>query len=65
MQYLEYFEQAGGKIELEQDADDAVQLMTVHAAKGLEFDHVFVLRLTKGGFPKSPRDAGAGISRKR
>jgi ATP-dependent DNA helicase UvrD/PcrA len=55
MQYLQYFEQAGGKIELEQDADDAVQLMTVHAAKGLEFDHVFVLRLTKGGFPKSPR----------
>ena len=55
MQYLEYFEQAGGKIELEQDADDAVQLMTVHAAKGLEFDHVFVLRLTKGGFPKSAR----------
>jgi DNA helicase-2/ATP-dependent DNA helicase PcrA len=57
MQYLEYFEQAGGKIELEQDADDAVQLMTVHAAKGLEFDHVFVLRLTKGGFPKSQRPA--------
>jgi DNA helicase-2/ATP-dependent DNA helicase PcrA len=55
MQYLEYFEQAGGKIELEQDADDVVQLMTVHAAKGLEFDHVFVLRLTKGGFPASPR----------
>ncbi len=55
MQYLEYFEQAGGKIELEQDADDAVQLMTVHAAKGLEFDHVFVLRLTKGGFPKPPK----------
>ena len=55
MQYLEYFQQAGGKIDLEQDADDAVQLMTVHAAKGLEFDHVFVLRLTKGGFPKSAR----------
>jgi DNA helicase-2/ATP-dependent DNA helicase PcrA len=55
MQYMEYFEQAGGKVELEQDADDAVQLMTVHAAKGLEFDHVFLLRLTKGAFPMSPR----------
>jgi DNA helicase-2/ATP-dependent DNA helicase PcrA len=55
IEYLEYFEQAGGKIELEQDADDAVQLMTVHAAKGLEFDHVFVLRLTRGGFPKPPK----------
>jgi DNA helicase-2/ATP-dependent DNA helicase PcrA len=55
MQYLEYFEQAGGQIELEQDADDAVQLMTVHAAKGLEFDHVFVLRLTRNAFPTSAR----------
>jgi len=55
MQYLDYFEQAGGQIELEQDADDAVQLMTVHAAKGLEFDHVFVLRLTKNAFPTSAR----------
>jgi len=55
MQYLDYFEQAGGKIDLEQDADDAVQLMTVHAAKGLEFDHVFVLRLTRSGFPTSAR----------
>jgi CRISPR/Cas system-associated exonuclease Cas4 (RecB family) len=55
MQYLDYFEQAGARIELEQDSDDAVQLMTVHAAKGLEFDHVFVLRLTKGAFPTSKR----------
>ena len=54
MQYLDYFEQAGGKIELEQDADDAVQLMTVHAAKGLEFDHVFVLRLVARAFPITP-----------
>jgi DNA helicase-2/ATP-dependent DNA helicase PcrA len=55
IEYLDYFAQAGGQIDLEQDADDAVQLMTVHAAKGLEFDHVFVLRLTKGGFPASAR----------
>ena len=34
---------------------DAVQLMTVHAAKGLEFEHVFVLRLTHRGFPMAPR----------
>ena len=29
--------------------------MTVHAAKGLEFEHVFVLRLTHRGFPMAPR----------
>ncbi len=55
VEYLDYFMQAGGQINLEQDSRDAVQLMTVHAAKGLEFDHVFVLRLTHRGFPMAPR----------
>ncbi len=57
VEYLDYFMQAGGQINLEQDAGDAVQLMTVHAAKGLEFDHVFVLRLTSRGFPIAQRKA--------
>ena len=51
VEYLDFFEQAGGKINLEQEPGDAVQLMTVHAAKGLEFDHVYVLRLVQRGFP--------------
>jgi DNA helicase-2/ATP-dependent DNA helicase PcrA len=55
VEYLEYFEQAGGSINLEQESGDAVQLMTVHAAKGLEFDHVYVLRLVQGGFPVGDR----------
>src|SRR6266851_2832417 len=50
-EYLDYFEQAGGSINLEQETGDAVQLMTVHAAKGLEFEHVYVLRLVQRGFP--------------
>jgi DNA helicase-2/ATP-dependent DNA helicase PcrA len=51
VEYLDYFEQAGGSINLEQESGDSVQLMTVHAAKGLEFDHVYVLRLVQRGFP--------------
>ena len=55
VEYLDYFEQAGGSINLEQESGDAVQLMTVHAAKGLEFDHVYVLRLVQRGFPAGER----------
>jgi len=51
VEYLDYFEQAGGSVNLEQESGDAVQLLTVHAAKGLEFDHVYVLRLVQRGFP--------------
>src|SRR5258706_3580189 len=56
VEYLEYFDQAGGTICLEEDAPgDAVQLMTVHGAKGLEFSHVFVLRANKNKFPQPER----------
>jgi DNA helicase II / ATP-dependent DNA helicase PcrA len=55
VEYLDYFEQAGGSINLEQESGDAVQMMTVHAAKGLEFDHVYVLRVVQRGFPAGER----------
>ena len=56
IEYLYYFDEADGEICLEEDFDDdAVQLMTVHAAKGLEFPHVFILQLNKGDFPSRPR----------
>ena len=52
LEYLGYFQELGGDICLgEEMAEDAVQLMTVHAAKGLEFPRVFILRLAKGDFP--------------
>jgi DNA helicase-2/ATP-dependent DNA helicase PcrA len=56
VEYLEFFEQANGDIFLEDEPfDDAVQLMTVHSAKGLEFPHVFILHMNKRDFPSGPR----------
>lgn len=56
IEYLDFFEQANGAVCLEDDAPgDAVRLMTVHGAKGLEFSHVFVLRVNKNKFPQPER----------
>jgi DNA helicase-2/ATP-dependent DNA helicase PcrA len=56
IEYMDFFEQANGDICLEDEPyDDAVQLMTVHAAKGLEFPHVFILHLNKRDFPTGTR----------
>ncbi len=56
LEYLYYFNEARGDIFLEdQPSEDAVELMTVHSAKGLEFPHVFILRLSKRDFPSSAR----------
>ncbi|HWZ98035.1 MAG TPA: UvrD-helicase domain-containing protein [Candidatus Dormibacteraeota bacterium] len=56
IEYLDYYSQAGGSICLEDDVPgDAVQLMTVHSAKGLEFPQVFVLRVNSKKFPASER----------
>jgi len=57
-EYLGFFDELDGDIQLEEElADDAVQLMTVHSAKGLEFPHVFILRLSNNDFPSRPRPA--------
>jgi DNA helicase II / ATP-dependent DNA helicase PcrA len=56
IEYLDFFEQANGAICLEDEAPgDAVRLMTVHGAKGLEYSHVFVLRVNKNKFPQPER----------
>src|SRR6202521_368472 len=56
LEYLDYFEQAAGTVSLEDDAPpDAVQLMTVHGAKGLEFQHVFLMRVNNKAFPATAR----------
>lgn len=45
LEYLEYFVEAGGTVPAGGEAaKDAVRLMTIHTAKGLEFRQVFVVR---------------------
>ena len=57
LEYLDYYQQANCVISLNDDETpgDAVQLMTVHGAKGLEFPQVFVLRVNSRAFPVSDR----------
>jgi DNA helicase-2/ATP-dependent DNA helicase PcrA len=55
--YLGYFREAGGVIPLQAtETENAVRLMTVHGAKGLEFPHVFILRANSGSFPSYFRE---------
>ncbi len=61
-EFIHYFQQyldAGGKIEApaSRDRANAVQMMTVHAAKGLEFPVVFVLSVASRRFPAMERKA--------
>jgi DNA helicase-2/ATP-dependent DNA helicase PcrA len=65
IQYLELYREGGGvvpmlseaeMVEAEEQNPDAVRLMTVHGAKGLEFSHVWILRVIAPGFPVSHRE---------
>ncbi len=57
VEYFDYFVEAGGKIEAPEPetSRDAVQMMTVHAAKGLEFPIVFILSVAPRRFPSTER----------
>ena len=54
--YLQYFRTAGGVIPISTGADNAVRLMTAHVAKGLEFNHVFIIRANSNSFPSSYKE---------
>lgn len=55
VEYFNYFVEAGGKIEAPESASNAVEMMTVHAAKGLEFPVVFVIGVSPRRFPSTER----------
>jgi len=64
IEYLEYFREANGTIPMAaNDDDDAVRLMTVHGAKGLEFAHVFILRANSNSFPSKYQETLVGFPR--
>ncbi|HXZ27524.1 MAG TPA: ATP-dependent DNA helicase [Terriglobales bacterium] len=62
LDYMEHFPQAGGSVQMydeeagDEDPREGVRMMTVHAAKGLEFGHVFVLRASSQSFPTGYRE---------
>ena len=57
LEYLDLFREARGTIVLpNRDDEDAVKLMSIHGAKGLEFEHVFVLRVISPSFPAAYRE---------
>ena len=56
LEYLEYFREADGSIPMPAREENAVRLMTVHSAKGLEFKHVFILRANSNSFPSSYKE---------
>jgi DNA helicase-2/ATP-dependent DNA helicase PcrA len=56
LEYLDYFREAGGTIPMSSPEVDAVHLMTAHVAKGLEFDHVVILRANSPSFPAAYKE---------
>lgn len=67
LEYMDLWRSAGGCLDAnpavraelnfeEARSSNAVQLMTVHSAKGLEFAHIFVLRVASGSFPANYRE---------
>lgn len=66
LEYLDFFDEASGIVplltedQLQEAAannPEAVQLMTIHGAKGLEFSHVWLLRVISPSFPSPYRES--------
>ncbi|MBI4276248.1 ATP-dependent helicase, partial [Candidatus Uhrbacteria bacterium] len=58
MEYMDLALESGDEGSLEQDVEagpEAVKILTVHGAKGLEFAHVFIVNLVELRFPSMDR----------
>lgn len=56
LDYLDSMDEAGGLKDDSQCIDDnAVSILTIHSAKGLEFDHVFLPSMVAQRFPSTSR----------
>ncbi|TSC55940.1 MAG: hypothetical protein G01um101418_511 [Parcubacteria group bacterium Gr01-1014_18] len=58
LRYMEWLDEAGDEGTLRDESDwdpDTVKIMTVHASKGLEFRHVFIVNLVDQRFPTNHR----------
>jgi superfamily I DNA/RNA helicase/RecB family exonuclease len=56
VEYLEFFREATGVVSMPAREENAVHLVSAHGAKGLEFKHVFILRVNPASFPCSFRE---------
>ncbi len=57
VEYTDYFVEAGGRVCPASIAEqDGVRVMSAHAAKGLEFDHVYILQVRSTTFPTNYKE---------
>ncbi len=54
-----------GVLDAEPEGPDSVQVMTLHRAKGLEFDHVFMAGLEEGVFPSRRAETEGSLPEER
>ncbi len=65
VQHFDYILESGdaGKIFQPRDTEDSINVMTIHASKGLEYKYVFIVNCVEERFPTRERGSGIEIPR--